>query len=84
MFGKGSGWGIPTAAHTLDITLGGIGEKAVRVDGQIEFREYLCMTIMRRSRRYRWCASYTLCLEAERADREWLWTHRPGFGCKAK
>ncbi len=45
MFGKGSGWGIPTAAHTLDITLGGIGEKAVRVDGQIEFREYLSMTI---------------------------------------
>jgi hypothetical protein len=31
MFGRGRGWGIPTAAHTLDITLGGIGEKAVRV-----------------------------------------------------
>ena len=45
MFGRGSGWGIPTAAHTLDITLGGIGEKAVRVDGQLEFREYLSMTI---------------------------------------
>ncbi len=45
MFGRGSGWGIPTAAHTLDITLGGIGEKAVRVNGQIEFREYLSMTI---------------------------------------
>jgi len=45
MFGKGSGWGISTAAHTLDITLGGVGEKAVREDGQIEFREYLCMTI---------------------------------------
>ncbi len=45
MFGKGSGWGIPTAAHTLDITLGGIGEKPVAVDGQLEFREYLNMTI---------------------------------------
>lgn len=45
MFGRGSGWGIPTAAHTLDITLGGIGEKAVRVDDQLEFREYLSMTI---------------------------------------
>ncbi len=45
MFAKGGGWGIPTAAHTLDITLGGIGEKAVRVDGQLEFREYLSMTI---------------------------------------
>lgn len=45
MFGKGSGWGIPTAAHTLDVTLGGIGEKAVAVDGRSEFREYLSMTI---------------------------------------
>ena len=45
MFGRGSGWGIPTAAHTLDITLGGIGEKAVRVDGQLQFRDYLSMTI---------------------------------------
>ena len=45
MFGRGSGWGIPTAAHTLDITLGGIGEKAVRVNGQVAFREYLSMTI---------------------------------------
>jgi pyruvate/2-oxoglutarate dehydrogenase complex dihydrolipoamide acyltransferase (E2) component len=45
MFGRGSGWGIPKAAHTLDITLGGIGEKAVRVNGQVAFREYLSMTI---------------------------------------
>jgi pyruvate/2-oxoglutarate dehydrogenase complex dihydrolipoamide acyltransferase (E2) component len=45
MFGRGSGWGIPTAALTLDITLGGIGEKPVRVDGQLAFREYLSMTI---------------------------------------
>lgn len=45
MFGKGSGWGIPTAAHTLDITLGGIGEKPVVIDGHLETREYLNMTI---------------------------------------
>ncbi len=45
MFGKGSGWGIPTAAHSLDITLGGIGEKPVIVDGSLETREYLNMTI---------------------------------------
>jgi pyruvate/2-oxoglutarate dehydrogenase complex dihydrolipoamide acyltransferase (E2) component len=45
MFGRGSGWGIPTAAHTLDITLGGIGEKPVIVDGRLETREYLSMTI---------------------------------------
>jgi len=45
MFGKGSGWGIPTAAHTLDITLGGIGEKPFVKDGRLETREYLNMTI---------------------------------------
>ena len=45
MFGKGSGWGIPTAAHTLDITLGGISEKPVVLDGRLETREYLNMTI---------------------------------------
>ncbi|MGZ3610351.1 MAG: 2-oxo acid dehydrogenase subunit E2 [Ktedonobacteraceae bacterium] len=45
MFGKGSGWGIPTAAHTLDITIGGIGEKPVVIDGNLETREYLNMTI---------------------------------------
>jgi pyruvate/2-oxoglutarate dehydrogenase complex dihydrolipoamide acyltransferase (E2) component len=45
MFGKGSGWGIPTAAHTLDITIGGIGEKPVVIDGNLEIREYLHMSI---------------------------------------
>ena len=45
MFGKGSGWGIPTAAHTLDITLGGISEKPVVIGGRLETREYLNMTI---------------------------------------
>ncbi len=45
MFGKGSGWGITTAAHTLDITIGGIGEKPVFIDGNLETREYLHMTI---------------------------------------
>lgn len=45
MFGKGSGWGIPTAAHTLDITLGGIGEKPIVIDGHLVTREYLNMTI---------------------------------------
>ena len=45
MFGKGTGWGIPTAAHTLDITLGGIGEKTIGIAGRLETREYLNMTI---------------------------------------
>ena len=45
MFGEGAGWGIPIAYHTLMITLGGIGEKSHVVDGQIETREYLSITM---------------------------------------
>jgi pyruvate/2-oxoglutarate dehydrogenase complex dihydrolipoamide acyltransferase (E2) component len=45
MFGKGSGWGIPLNDHTLDLTLGGIAEKPGVANGQIELREYLCMTL---------------------------------------
>jgi pyruvate/2-oxoglutarate dehydrogenase complex dihydrolipoamide acyltransferase (E2) component len=45
MFGKGAGWAIPFGAHTLDIALGGIAEKPGVVDGRIEVREYLCLTI---------------------------------------
>ena len=45
MFAKGGGWGIPLNDHTLDITLGGIGEKLSRVDGQIASREKLDITL---------------------------------------
>lgn len=45
MFGSGAGWGIPVSNHTLQITLGGIAEKPALVNGQIENREYLCVTI---------------------------------------
>ncbi len=45
MFGKGAGWGIPPALPTLMITVGGIGEKPVLVDGQIVMRDYLSLTI---------------------------------------
>ena len=45
MFGKGAGWGIPLASHTLWITVGGIGEKPGIVDGHIAIREYLSLTI---------------------------------------
>ena len=45
MFGSGAGWGIPVTNHTLQITLGGIAEKPSLVNGQIENREYLCVTI---------------------------------------
>ncbi len=45
MFGRGVGWAIPLAYHTLDVTLGGIGEKPDVVNGQTAIREYLCMTL---------------------------------------
>lgn len=45
MFGSGTGWGIPVTNHTLQVTLGGIAEKPGIVDGRIEIREYLSLTI---------------------------------------
>lgn len=45
MFGDGGGWGIPVSNHTLQITLGGIAEKPAFIKGQLENREYLCITI---------------------------------------
>jgi hypothetical protein len=46
MFGNGAGWGIPpAAATTLMLTVGGIGEKQVVVDGHVAVREYLSLTI---------------------------------------
>ncbi len=46
MFGNGAGWGIPPAPPTaLMLTVGGIGEKPVVVDGHPAVREYLSLTI---------------------------------------
>lgn len=45
MFGIGSGWGIPVSNHTLQLTLGGIGEKPGVVDQRIEVRQYLSVTV---------------------------------------
>jgi pyruvate/2-oxoglutarate dehydrogenase complex dihydrolipoamide acyltransferase (E2) component len=46
MFGNGAGWGIPaTTPTTLMLTVGGIGEKQVVMDGQVTTREYLSLTI---------------------------------------
>ena len=45
MFGKGIGWGIPLTNYTLGVTLGGIGQKPGVVEGRVEVREYLSMTI---------------------------------------
>jgi pyruvate/2-oxoglutarate dehydrogenase complex dihydrolipoamide acyltransferase (E2) component len=46
MFGKGRmGWGLPLIPAPLSLTLGGIAEKPAVVDGRIESREILCLTI---------------------------------------
>ena len=45
MFADGAGWGIPVSNHTLQITLGGLAEKPVIVNGRVENREHLCVTI---------------------------------------
>lgn len=45
MFGKGSAWGIPMTVYTLCLTLGGISEKPGVIQGKIEVREYLSLTV---------------------------------------
>jgi pyruvate/2-oxoglutarate dehydrogenase complex dihydrolipoamide acyltransferase (E2) component len=45
MFGRGTGWGIPVAIHSLAVTIGGIAEKPGLVDGCVEAREFLSLTI---------------------------------------
>lgn len=45
MFGKGGGWAIPFGVHTLDVALGGIAVKPGVVDGRIEIREYMDVTL---------------------------------------
>lgn len=45
MFGNGGGWVLPFGVHTLDVALGGIVEKPGIVNGRIEPREYLDVTM---------------------------------------
>jgi len=47
MFGKGhAGWGIAIGSHVLDLVVGGISRQLAEVDGRIEPREMLCVTII--------------------------------------
>ncbi len=47
MFGKGhSGWGIATGSHALDLIVGGTARKMVDVDGRVEPRDMLSLTIL--------------------------------------
>jgi pyruvate/2-oxoglutarate dehydrogenase complex dihydrolipoamide acyltransferase (E2) component len=45
MFGRGAGWGLPVASHTLNVTVGSIVPRLMMIDGNIEEREHLCLTI---------------------------------------
>jgi pyruvate/2-oxoglutarate dehydrogenase complex dihydrolipoamide acyltransferase (E2) component len=45
MFGSGGGWGLGMPNHSLAVTLGGIAQKPGVVDGRIEPREYLSVTL---------------------------------------
>ncbi len=47
MFGKGhSGWGIAMGTHVLDLVVGGTGRKLAEMEGRIESREVLSLTII--------------------------------------
>jgi pyruvate/2-oxoglutarate dehydrogenase complex dihydrolipoamide acyltransferase (E2) component len=45
MFGRGAGWGLPLASHTLNVTVGSIVNRPKIVDGRLEDRQHLCLTI---------------------------------------
>ncbi|HEN20657.1 MAG TPA: dehydrogenase, partial [Desulfobacteraceae bacterium] len=45
MFGRGAGWGLPIASHTLNVTVGGIVERPQLIEGNLENREFLCLTV---------------------------------------
>jgi len=45
MFGSIAGWGIPLAAHTLSLMVGGIENKPVLHQGELQDREHLCLTV---------------------------------------
>lgn len=47
MFGKGhGGWGIASGSHVLDLVVGGTARKLAEVEGRIEPREMLSLTII--------------------------------------
>ena len=45
MTGVGAFWGIPIASHTLNITIGGLVDRILEVNGHFENREHLCLTL---------------------------------------
>ncbi len=45
MFGSGPGWGIPVSPAPLSVTVGGIGPRPLLVDGRLENRDHLSLTV---------------------------------------
>lgn len=45
MFGQGGGWAMPLSYMTAAASLGGISEKPAYIAGQIQPREFLCVTM---------------------------------------
>ena len=45
MFGRGAGWGIAPMSHTTTLVVGGLTRRPGLVDGRVEAREYLCLTL---------------------------------------
>lgn len=45
MFGPAGGWGVPVSPATLSITVGGLATKPCYVDGRLQARELLDLTI---------------------------------------
>ena len=46
MFGRGTGWGIPFIAHSISLTVGGVGRcPGLGSDGRVEQREFVCLTV---------------------------------------
>lgn len=45
MFGSGAVWAIPLTAGTVTVTVGSIVKRPVFVEGEIQEREHLCLTV---------------------------------------
>ena len=45
MFGSGGGWGVSPTNYTLQLTVGGIATRPGVVDGEVEPREFLDLTV---------------------------------------
>jgi pyruvate/2-oxoglutarate dehydrogenase complex dihydrolipoamide acyltransferase (E2) component len=45
MFGRATGWGLPVPNHSLQLTLGGVGERPAVINHRVEVRRMMSVTI---------------------------------------